>query len=77
MAATIHTVGGLSAHADQTGLKNWYAHFDARPPVVLVHGETVALESLHNILTGELGAPVRIAKHGDRLDLVNPDPVHS
>ena len=26
VAATIHTVGGLSAHADQLGLKNWYGY---------------------------------------------------
>ena len=27
VAATVHTIGGLSAHADQLGLKNWYANF--------------------------------------------------
>ncbi len=38
-AATVHTIGGLSAHADQAALKNWYSNFEGRPPVVLVHGE--------------------------------------
>ena len=37
--ATIHTVGGLSAHADQAGLLAWYGAFRNRPPVNLVHGE--------------------------------------
>jgi metallo-beta-lactamase family protein len=72
VAATIHTVGGLSAHADRNGLKNWYAHFDQRPPVVLVHGEATALESLRDALKTELGAPVTIAGHGHRVDLNRP-----
>jgi metallo-beta-lactamase family protein len=70
VAATIHTVGGLSAHADQTGLKNWYANFEGRPRVVLVHGETTALETLSYTLKDDLGAPVTIAKYGQVLDLI-------
>ncbi len=71
VAAGIHTVGGLSAHADQLGLKNWYANFEGRPPVALVHGETTALENLGNTLKNELDAPVTIAKYGQKLDLTN------
>src|SRR5690606_3945047 len=37
--ATVHTVGGLSAHADQDGLVEWYRAIDGKPPVYLVHGE--------------------------------------
>jgi metallo-beta-lactamase family protein len=70
VAATIHTVGGLSAHADQLGLKNWYANFEGRPRIVLVHGETTALESLRNTLKNDLNAPVTIAKYGQVLDLI-------
>lgn len=70
VAATIHTVGGLSAHADQPGLKNWYANFEGRPRIVLVHGETAALETLSNSLKNDLGAPVTIAKYGQVLDLI-------
>jgi metallo-beta-lactamase family protein len=72
VAAGIHTVGGLSAHADQQGLKTWYANFNGRPPVLLVHGETDSLESLGNILKNELNAPVTIARRGQVMDLVNP-----
>jgi metallo-beta-lactamase family protein len=70
VAASIHTVGGLSAHADQSGLKNWYAGFEDRPPVVLVHGETDALESLATTLQDELDAPATIARRGQVLDLM-------
>ena len=72
VAAGIHTVGGLSAHADQQGLKTWYSQFNDRPPVLLVHGETDSLESLGNILKNELNAPVTIARRGQVVDLVKP-----
>jgi predicted metal-dependent RNase len=44
VAAQRHTVGGLSAHADQAGLADWYGHFHGRPPVALIHGEDKARE---------------------------------
>ena len=46
VAAHIHTVGGLSAHADQSGLLAWYRGFRDRPPVALVHGEPEAMGAL-------------------------------
>lgn len=67
--AKIHTIGGLSAHADQNDLKNWYANFENRPPVVLVHGETEALETLSTTLKNELGAKVTVARPGQVMDL--------
>lgn len=45
-----HTVGGLSAHADQAGLLDWYSRIPGSPPTVLVHGEDDARE----VLAGEL-----------------------
>jgi metallo-beta-lactamase family protein len=69
--ASIHTIGGLSAHADEYDLKNWYAHFENRPPVVLVHGETVALDKLSQTLKTELGASVTVAQRGQKIDLKN------
>ncbi|MPV85653.1 MBL fold metallo-hydrolase RNA specificity domain-containing protein [Ostreibacterium oceani] len=37
--AQIHTVGGLSAHADQADMFKWLSHFKTKPDVYLVHGE--------------------------------------
>jgi len=38
--ATLHTLGGFSAHADQTQLIKWAGHFkDPRPELYLIHGE--------------------------------------
>jgi len=70
VAAEIHTIGGLSAHADQPALKNWYANFRGRPAVTLVHGEERAIKGLSDCLRGQLSAPVHIARQGERLELV-------
>jgi metallo-beta-lactamase family protein len=62
--ARIHTVGGLSAHADQQGLLDWYAHFRDKPPVYLVHGEDKAREILAKELRGRYGCEVTLARPG-------------
>jgi len=69
VAAAVHTINGLSAHADQSGLKNWYAGFSNRPPVTLVHGEEHALSGLAECLRRDLSAPVTVAGPGDLLAL--------
>jgi metallo-beta-lactamase family protein len=69
VAATIHTVGGLSAHADQHGLLEWYAAFADRPPVALVHGEERGQVPLKEALERRYGADVRIAEPGRVIDL--------
>jgi metallo-beta-lactamase family protein len=44
--ARIHTIGGLSAHADQKELLEWLGHFDAPPrQTYVVHGESSAAEA--------------------------------
>ena len=38
--ASVHTLGGFSAHADQSQLLQWAGHFkDSNPELYLVHGE--------------------------------------
>ncbi|NND92992.1 MAG: MBL fold metallo-hydrolase [Granulosicoccus sp.] len=71
--AQIHTVGGLSAHADQQGMVDWYSHFEGRPPVLLVHGESRAMQALAARLTDELGARARAARRGKSTDLLALD----
>ena len=67
--ARIHTVGGLSAHADQSGLTAWYAAFKKRPPLCLVHGESSVQLALAAHLRAQLRADVRIPKRGEVLEL--------
>jgi metallo-beta-lactamase family protein len=69
VAAKIHTVGGLSAHADQAGLVAWYGAIAGRPPVCLVHGEPGAQHALANTLRSTHGADVRIPARGDVVEL--------
>ncbi len=47
VAAKIHTLGALSAHADQSQLLSWASHFtQPKPRLFLVHGEKSAALSL-------------------------------
>ena len=59
--ASVHTIGGLSAHADQQDLVDWYGGFENRPPVWLVHGETDAQAALARRIAGRYGDVVNAA----------------
>lgn len=59
-----HTIGGLSAHADQAGLMEWYGHFASRPPVYLVHGEDEARRALAGKLREKYGARAELSRPG-------------
>jgi len=69
VAAHIHTVGGLSAHADQQGLTDWYEAFRGRPPVALVHGEPKAMDVLAGVLESRSGAAVTRVQAGQKIHL--------
>lgn len=71
--AKVHTVGGLSAHADQQGLVDWYSHFENSPPALLVHGEEKSMQTLAGRLKDECGARVHSAKAGKSTDLLALD----
>ena len=67
--AQLHTIGGLSAHADQADLIEWYGSFSNRPPVYLVHGEPRAQSGLARKLREDLEATVVIAKQGQSISI--------
>ncbi len=64
-----HTIGGLSAHADQTDLMDWYGSFRGRPPVYLVHGEERGQRPLLEKLKTDLGAPAKIAQYRQKITI--------
>jgi metallo-beta-lactamase family protein len=67
VAAGVHTIGGLSAHAGQDGLSAWYGAIEGRPPLVLVHGEARGREGLAQRLRTELGVEARLPAPGARI----------
>ena len=59
--ASIHTIGGLSAHADQPALINWAKGFKKPPQYTyLVHGEANPAQALASRLQNELNWNVHI-----------------
>jgi metallo-beta-lactamase family protein len=67
--AKIHTIGGLSAHADQAGLINWYRHFKDCPPVMLIHGEDRPMTALAEKLRADCGTRVLTPASQERVSL--------
>lgn len=64
--AHIHTVGGLSAHADRDGLSDWYGAIAKHPPVWLVHGEDDGRTGLADYLKQKWSCAVSLPKPGDK-----------
>jgi metallo-beta-lactamase family protein len=70
IAAKIHTIGGLSAHADVKQLGEWYGHFRERPTIALVHGEPEPMDELARHLEREYGPrEILRPKPGEVIDL--------
>lgn len=70
--ATIHTVGGLSAHADQADLVRWFTRIENQPQLILVHGESEAIHALsEQVRLASNRTEVTIAKQGKTLNFDN------
>lgn len=66
--ASIHTIGGLSAHADQPALMNWAKGFKKPPQhTFLVHGEANPAQCLASKLEAELNWNVHIPKRLEKI----------
>jgi metallo-beta-lactamase family protein len=68
VAATIHTLGGFSAHGDRSDLLRWHAGLQGRPRTWLVHGEATGAEGLREAL-GKRGVDVHVASPLERVEL--------
>lgn len=68
--AKIHTLGGFSAHAGQSGLIAWAAPFrERRPQVFLTHGEDTARVALRGQLAARLGLKASLPTYGEVAEL--------
>ncbi|MCS7064190.1 MAG: MBL fold metallo-hydrolase [Methylacidiphilales bacterium] len=67
--ASIHTLGGFSAHAGQTELVDWFKKLlPCHPRAVLVHGEAVAREALRESLKSAGAPEVILPELGSRIE---------
>lgn len=69
VGAKIHTIGGLSAHADRDGLLDWYQQFRNAPAIALVHGEPEAIRPLATQLRQRGSTVVHTPVYGQIIDL--------
>lgn len=54
--ASVHTMGGFSAHADRKGLLDWYEVMaPSRPRTIITHGEDRARTAFSGLLTEKFG----------------------
>jgi metallo-beta-lactamase family protein len=54
--ASVHTMGGFSAHADQNGLLDWYSVMaPSRPRTIVTHGEDRARTTFSGLLKQRFG----------------------
>lgn len=68
--ASIHTLGGLSAHADQAALMGWLGHFKAPPQrTFVVHGEAETARGFADKVCTELGWQAEAPAAGQQVGL--------
>jgi metallo-beta-lactamase family protein len=68
--ASIHTMGGLSAHADQKGLLEWFGSLaPSRPRLILTHGENRARTALSGLIRSRHGFRPECPNMGDVIEV--------
>ena len=67
--ASIHTINGFSAHADQEGIIKWIANMQELQKVFLVHGEKEAQKVFKEVLKEKLALDAHIVQYGEKIVL--------
>jgi metallo-beta-lactamase family protein len=68
--ASIHTMGGFSAHADQNGLLDWFATVaPSKPRLIITHGENRARKTLSDLIRSRHGVKAEIPNLGDVIEM--------
>ena len=68
--ASVHTLGGFSAHADQQGLFEWFAAVaPSKPSLFIIHGENGARKTLAARIRSELGIRAQLPELGAVLEI--------
>ena len=67
--ASIHTMGGFSAHADQTGLLEWFSTLaPSRPRTIITHGEDRARQVFSDLIHSRFGLKSERPALGDVIE---------
>jgi metallo-beta-lactamase family protein len=68
--ASVHTLGGFSAHAGQDDLVRWFASMaSSRPQLILAHGEDRARRALGQRIETEHGIRARCPNLGETIEI--------
>jgi metallo-beta-lactamase family protein len=68
--ASIHTMGGFSAHADQKGLLEWYGVMaPSRPRTIITHGEERARKVFSDLITSRFGVKTECPALDDAIEI--------
>lgn len=68
--ASIHTLGGFSAHADQRGLLEWFdVVAPSKPRLIITHGEDGARKALADLIRKRHGLRAALPRLGDVIEL--------
>jgi metallo-beta-lactamase family protein len=68
--ASIHTMGGFSAHADQKGLLDWFgAVAPSKPRTIITHGENRARSVFSELINSQHGIKTQCPNLGDVIEV--------
>ena len=68
--ASVHTMGGFSAHADQNGLLDWYGVMaPSRPRTIITHGEDGARKVFSGLLKHRYGVDAECPDLNDAIEI--------
>jgi metallo-beta-lactamase family protein len=67
--ASIHTLGGFSAHADRDELLNWIGRFSNRPEIFIVHGEEKVSEDFKALIDERFHYKTHVPSQGESFEL--------
>jgi metallo-beta-lactamase family protein len=69
LKASIYTINGFSAHADQAELIGWLSFFKNSPEIFIVHGEEETAASFGELVRERFGYTTHVPEKGDVFDL--------
>jgi metallo-beta-lactamase family protein len=67
--ASIHTINGFSAHADQDGIIDWISKIKDLKNICLIHGEKESQLRFKEVLDERFKLPVHIVKYKEKITL--------